>query len=154
MSENENANKSVQYVVKENNNIVLKSYEYNSSTRTYVSPPTPEMFLTEDEIVEDLFKTRLTEKDLKYISEIPMEDVIGLHFSAGMWIRNTYGLWLEENPYTNLKDARADDFPDQVSHRILEKLWKRVRENNPNIIEKSLFEQYDDAMKGVDDNDF
>jgi len=150
MPENENVIKSVQYIVKENNNVVVKSYEYDSSTRKYVSRPTQEMFLTEDEIVNDLFKTRLSKEDLNYINEIPMEDVIRLHFSTGMWIRNTYGLWLEENPYTQFNDARADDFPDQVSHRILEKLWKVIRENNPNVEEKSLFDQYDEAMKGMD----
>lgn len=84
-------------------------------------------YLTEDEIVEDL---------IVKIGSAPgaakgwVEGGIGLWFT-GMNIRNYYGLWHENNPYTksNGDDLQIENgvitdprFPDNYSGRIMDRV--------------------------------
>lgn len=72
-----------------------------------------------DEIVQDLYdlqdsKTRQTWLDVKY------EDLIQAHFTTGMTIRNTYGLW-HGSPAVN-----NGEHPDDCSMRIMQALWTKI----------------------------
>jgi len=75
--------------------------------------------MTEDEIANDIVQN-LNEEDKQFIKE---SDGIGLHHGFGTWIRNTYHLW--ETPWTpKIVDGcdYAEDHPDQISARIIEKV--------------------------------
>lgn len=74
--------------------------------------------MSEDEIVESLF---VVITDLKAtFAEMEEADLIRLHHTFGQAIRNSYGLW-ERTPH------EGSDHPDEVSMRIMTKIWKRCR---------------------------
>ena len=133
---------TVTCIMKEKGKVVSKQLDYDSTTHKFITLLTPDMFLTEDEIVNDLFLNRLNQEDIDYLSKMKKDDVIMLHHGFGTSIRNQYGLWFEENPYTVLNDVMADNFPDQVSHRILEKMWEGIQP-------KSLYNAYDKAKRDL-----
>ena len=81
-------------------------------------------YFSEDEIVTDQI-ARLTEDNISDLRALKRTDVIGMHHTAGRFIRNYYRLWDEQNPFVN-SDPAHDDFPDQISHRVLIKLWEHV----------------------------
>lgn len=83
------------------------------------------IFLNKDEIVTDLLNT-LSGKDLVTLKQTKSRDLIRYHSTVGMWIRNHYMLWLEENPYTDASDPNGDLHPDQVSMEIIKKLHTRM----------------------------
>ena len=85
---------------------------------------------------EDYFKMldeQLSEDDRRAIAE--MEDVIGLHFSLGLWIRNTWihGKSEEEvNALARLFDENYSEGyypfePDDLSSLILEEYQQYLR---------------------------
>ena len=93
-------------------------------------------WMTFDEIVNDV-EFSLTLADKKTIANFPKSKMISLHGTLGMWIRNTYGLWVA-NPLTlgwidgttpkkivNGTDY-SDNHPDAVSFKIIEALWDRL----------------------------
>lgn len=88
-------------------------------------------YLTEDEIVEDLTR-RLPEAEKERLREWDRGSLIAFHFTWGMKIRNTYRLWWAENPHTVLEPADDPLFPDQVSQRIIERVWERIGGPIPN----------------------
>lgn len=143
--------KKVKYYLKENDKVVAKELDWDSDSRTYLSTILPSDFLTEDEIAADLVKN-LTEEDVKYLGSMKKEDVIMLHHGFGTSIRNMYGLWMEENPYTVLDDAIADNFPDQMSHRIIEKMWDTLYAQGKVSKDFATLENlYEQAMKVLDE---
>lgn len=85
------------------------------------------MYKTDEEIIRDLLLVQWSEQDKRIFKALPFDEIIRYHSSLGRWIRNNYGLWREDNPYVNLKDSFHDRFPDQVSHAILEEVWKRLQ---------------------------
>jgi hypothetical protein len=94
-------------------------------------------YLSPDEIVEDAIG-RLLIQDIEIIGNIPKEEMIQFHSHLGMIIRNTYGLWEPENPYTNINSEPneagfIDDprHPDAVSQWILERMWERINVYTP-----------------------
>lgn len=98
--------------------------------REYVYGP---KYLSEEEIVEDLLR-ELDAQDLERIRALHGSRLIVLHHSLGQWIRNHYKLWAEDNPHVVLNPRPSAKgvidhplFPDQVSQRIIEKLWVRLR---------------------------
>ena len=112
-------------------------------------PPT--MFLTVDEIVDDFTENRLINKeDAEYIKNV--KSGVELHTSVGMWIRNTYGLWLENCPLTDLHDKShivgAVDYnpkhPDAVSGDIIDLIITRLRGAS---YEQEYTSKYNRAMK-------
>jgi len=52
------------------------------------------------------------------------EDLIGLHFGLGMWIRNNLGLW---HGNTALLADTGQEHPDGASMVIIEELWERLQ---------------------------
>lgn len=96
-------------------------------------------FLNEDEIVEDLLQRIiidpiaierwLDERSWRYpilihgIKDSSPEHAGCLVF-AGMHIRNFYGMWSKDNPYTVFSDESIDDskHPDNFSARVIERV--------------------------------
>lgn len=82
----------------------------------------PTTFMDENEIVNDLIR-RMSEDDVRSWRKYKKEDMILGHHSTGRSIRNEYHLWHSENPHTDGNDPNGDNHPDQMSHRIMEKVW-------------------------------
>ncbi|MCK5606996.1 hypothetical protein KAR91_34230 [Candidatus Pacearchaeota archaeon] len=96
-------------------------------------------FLNEDEIVDDIISKMDTEAKKSW-TDVKEEDLVMGHHTIGMAIRNDYLLWDENNPYTRPADGSDDylvennivtdyNFPDQVSQRIIEKIWQKLKNN-------------------------
>ena len=72
------------------------------------------------EAVDRLLST-LSEKDKEAIKNTAKDDLIGLHFSLGTYIRNAFGLWKDNK---ELVEACGQSypifFPDSVSEVIIE----------------------------------
>lgn len=82
-----------------------------------------------DEAVAAL-KDKLSEANLEQISLMREEDLIGLHFGLGTWIRNAFGLW-GGNGELLASCGSADMHPDDASGIIIHALWKSLRDARP-----------------------
>ena len=89
-------------------------------------------FLTEDQIVADLL-VKMSGRDRQTWRSILLENVIMGHHTTGQTIRNNYQLWDAANPYTHAEaESNAAGIidhplhPDQVSTRIMQRLWGEV----------------------------
>jgi hypothetical protein len=80
--------------------------------------------LTEDEIVADLVaRLRAEPKALRSWMNSGPE----IHFTAGMMVRNWYGLWREDCPLTKADDGDIfPPHPDDVSGRIIDHVLKAL----------------------------
>lgn len=93
------------------------------------------MFLSEDQIVADFYHNMGAVERLTWRA-VKKEALIFAHHDAGRRIRNKYNLWHPDNPYT-VSDPSHDNFPDQISQRVIEKVWnlcqssKRSDANSP-----------------------
>jgi len=136
--------KVIEYIVKENGIIKLKSFEIVDGI---VEGLTSDMFLTRDEIVYDIITNRLSSDDKAHLKAASGQTIIGEHLGLGMWIRNSYGLWenltnplVEENP-------EPDDIkhPDNCSFEIMELVVQTLNgEYTPDV--KFTNEDFDNAM--------
>lgn len=104
-------------------------------TKRKIPMTVPTEFLSPKDIAADVF-SKLTPEDKRVILEhaSTAEDMIAFHHGVGTNIRNHYGLWKPDNPYTKIDAVPnsagiIDDakFPDQVSHEILMDVWHRVK---------------------------
>lgn len=94
---------------------------------------------TVEEIAADVI-AKLTLPDRERIRRGTEDAARALHFSLGMWIRNTYGLWTKEHPLTKtyMTDPASrkivdgvdvsEGHPDAVSDRIIRCIWKKLQE--------------------------
>ena len=82
------------------------------------------LFLTEEQIVEDVL-SKLNAEDRLKLRSIPFEELIGFHSNFGQQIRNKYKLWDVSNPYTHHVDDHPDH-PDNLSFRIIQTVWLRI----------------------------
>lgn len=88
----------------------------------------PPKFYSEEEIADQMFPG-LNEESRRFLAV--HEDkarLVKFHMSVGMSIRNTFNLWHPLNPYTDINDPLAENFPDQVSQRVIERLWQKSRD--------------------------
>lgn len=69
---------------------------------------------------------QMNAEDRFYIANMKEDELISLHFTAGMQIRNNFGLW-EKNDAL-LKDT-GEEHPDDASGVILKALWEVLRAN-------------------------
>lgn len=81
-------------------------------------------FMTEDQIVDDVYDN-LTAASKDTLRATARSGLISFHFTVGMAIRNKYGLWDPSNPYVE-RDEEGPNHPDQMSMRIIERVWDRV----------------------------
>ena len=109
-------------------------------------------FLTFDEIVDDIVANRLSSGAEEDLVTCPEEDLCMFHLSFGMWIRNSYGLWLKGNPLTNDDDSHVRNgidynpmHPDEVSFKIMSAVHKKLTGCDT----QSLANTFDDAMSAV-----
>ncbi len=110
------------FIVKENDEIVERDIQ------VYVNCDIPEgtviEFLSKEEIIEDLCN-RLSDADKDVIAEI--DDVKKLQESTGKCIRGKYGLWLNPHPYSNNNNIHTENFADNISLEILQRLQVRIK---------------------------
>lgn len=84
-------------------------------------------YRSEESIAREVFKN-LSWEEFDLIGTIPTShDMMEFHHSVGRYIRNHYKLW--ERGYipviVNGVDV-AEDHPDAISSRILERVWELV----------------------------
>jgi hypothetical protein len=60
---------------------------------------------------------------LEYIKNLKEGELIYLHFSFGMWIRNNFGLWKGNE---ELLKATGKEHPDDASGVIIKEFWKHL----------------------------
>lgn len=77
---------------------------------------------TVDEAVERLM-TVLEDKEKSEIRSMTEDDLIDLHFSLGMAIRNAFDLHV---PWSKLLASCSVAHPDDASGMIINKLWTRL----------------------------
>jgi hypothetical protein len=80
-----------------------------------------------DEAVEILI-LGMSEEELKKIREMDKDDLIELHFNLGMFIRNSFGLWGDNDALIKscMKKSGVVD-ADPASSVIIKALWKKIR---------------------------
>lgn len=67
----------------------------------------------------------LADAEKQKIKAMAKDDLVLLHFSLGRYIRNAFGLYVDNA--TLLNGNHADD----ISMGIIEKLWKKLQELKP-----------------------
>jgi hypothetical protein len=71
----------------------------------------------------DRLLTVLDDEHKVAIAAMPQEELINLHFSLGMAIRNAFGFWDSQSPLLNsCKPSHPEDISDQIIHE----LWQRL----------------------------
>lgn len=92
-------------------------------------------FLKPEEIA-DIVYAQMNDDDKRHVRDIAPhhpDGMIWFHQNVGRLIRNTFGLWNPDNPYTDIEappnmDGVIDSplHPDAVSHEILKMVWHKV----------------------------
>lgn len=93
-----------------------------------------ELYLSPDEIHNDILLSKLDEQTKRALRDLPQTDLIMCHHTFGRWIRNFYRLWEQDNPYTMLHHQpdlqngvdHSVTHPDYVSQKIIERLWRTL----------------------------
>lgn len=67
---------------------------------------------------------QLSAEEVEQLRKLERNELIGLHFGLGMWIRNHLGLW--EGNQSLLKDTGKID-PDDASMVILQAVWEELQ---------------------------
>jgi len=88
--------------------------------------------LTVDEAVDRLLN-ELEVIDKGNLKTMKKEDLVDLHFSLGLYIRNQYGL--NDRNYKLQMDT-VTFMPDDASGVILEAAWDRLNKEDPDAIHK------------------
>jgi len=88
---------------------------------------------TVDKVVDDLIEN-LGAEDKHYLMSMKEKDLISLHFTFGMGIRNHYGLWMDNDLLkADCKKALEEkghpepDHPDSMSTIIIERLYNKLK---------------------------
>jgi hypothetical protein len=82
-------------------------------------------FMDINQIVDDVVNCRLGDQDTKnHIQQMNSDDLISLHQTMGRWIRNSYGLWLDQYPHLN--NTHPDDFSFEAIKLIHNRITKQV----------------------------
>lgn len=85
-------------------------------------------YLTIEQMAKDIFRN-MSEGDRRYLGLFAdKEKLIVFHHTNGRAIRNHYKLWDENNPHTDATDGASERHPDQVSQRVIERVWEKTRE--------------------------
>ncbi|MCP4437529.1 MAG: hypothetical protein GY810_01060 [Aureispira sp.] len=78
------------------------------------------------QIVDDILNKNRIE-DLSILAEMRVIDLITLHHSLGRWIRNSYGLWAEDNDNMKNDECLSELHADQYSQKTIQLLWNRLQ---------------------------
>lgn len=96
-----------------------------------------DQFLSVKEIADHQLAS-LQSDDLRFFREVEEKDLITLHFSYGMWLRNSFGLWHPNNPFIIDGDL-GDGHPDGLSMLVIKEIHKRCNQ----------YDAFQDAMSIV-----
>ena len=80
-----------------------------------------------DEAVSKLV-AGLSDKDVKTLCQTKENDLIRYHFSWGMGIRNSFGLWGGNRDLLRSACGNESCHPDDASMIIIEHVWKSLQE--------------------------
>lgn len=83
-------------------------------------------YMSLEQMVQDMLEM-LPDDEAEYLKTVEEEKLIMFHNSVGRSIRNEYGLWDKENPYTDCNDHNGPTHPDQLSNAVIHEIWCRVR---------------------------
>lgn len=86
---------------------------------------TPDMFLTEEEIITDMMLYRLAEREKQSLRTVEPKDLSELCGELSAALIEHYRLNDENNPYTS-SAALEENTAVNVSYRIIEKIWARL----------------------------
>jgi hypothetical protein len=73
-------------------------------------------------------RDKLSKEDLARLAAMTEDDLIGLHFGLGLYVRNQLGLW---GGNKSLLEATGAWHPDDASGVIINALWRHVRGSEP-----------------------
>jgi len=79
--------------------------------------------MSKEQIIADL-KNRLDQRSLFNLKTMPEEYVLQLHHTLGKFIRNGYGLWVQDNPH-----LPEGETPDDFSMDIIKDFRKELNTN-------------------------
>jgi hypothetical protein len=87
--------------------------------------------LTVDEAVDQLM-SKMKLKDLTKLANMPEEDLINLHFTAGMWVRNNFVYPRNDKLLESCRAATRDKYLHhaQIHMVIIKELWKKLQETH------------------------
>lgn len=112
-------------------NKMLRSCGFRSGDK-----PRQDRFLTEPEIVQHMMRridgNGEPTPERKSWSDVAYADLIQGHHTTGRHIRNYYQLWDRRNPLTET------EHPDDVSLRIMQKVWCEVNAANWETMQKHV----------------
>ena len=89
------------------------------------------------EAAVDGLLSRLPDAGIEAIGAMDRGELISLHFTLGLWVRNAFGLWQDNRAlldscaaFTGSHELRAvwTGHPDDASSIIVEALWLRPQE--------------------------
>lgn len=94
-------------------------------------------YMTDLEIAHHLNTSDLiSDEDREWIKGHEYHHLISLHSTVGMWIRNTFGLWAEDNPYSNT--SNNEQHPDSRSYFVMQMYHKILHGKSPDATNPSL----------------
>lgn len=86
-------------------------------------------FMDEHEIITDIMLNQLDEQDKLDFKRITRENLPSLHQAGCQGIKNYYRMWDKNNPYTNVDDITSPNYPEEMSRRVLDKVWAKLTGN-------------------------
>jgi hypothetical protein len=71
-------------------------------------------------------------KDLNTLANIPKDDLVNLHFSMGMWIRNNFVYPRNDKLLQSCREVSGEKYLHWVKMHmvIIWELWKRLQETH------------------------
>lgn len=106
----------VEYVIKDENGIPFRATFRFNTAEELADMIDLDKLLSVTEIA-DCVMGELTDEDINDIAALPFSELINFHQTLGQDIRNTFGLWVENNP-------NVEFHPDDTSMDVLTLLWK------------------------------
>ena len=89
--------------------------------------------VTIDEAVGVVIAT-LSEEERASIAALARDQLAGLHFGLGLWIRNNLGPWQGNDALMQaIRERDQAIHPDDVSMVIIAAVWERLREMVPKV---------------------
>ncbi len=92
---------------------------------------------TVDEAIDRLM-SEMSLKDLNTLAKMPEDDLINLHFSVGMWIRNNFVYPRNDKLLESCREVSRDKYLHyaQMHMVIVRELWKRLQETHKLMVVK------------------
>lgn len=84
----------------------------------------------------DRLLTVLDDEHKVVIAAMPQDELINLHFSLGLAIRNAFRFWDSNSPLLN---SSKPMHPDDLSDQIIRELWQRLNQSRKNLALNDTF---------------